>query len=115
MDLLLAWGLAALVFTLVALGAVTRMLLKGPQWPVSSAHDEADDRGEAVSAPTPLSLVAPASPHPDAYWLVELPREEAAQGLPSVATFLDLDPDGLCAWCFEPRSECRHREFFFST
>lgn len=105
-DALLIAAAAALLFILAALLAVTRMHRNGPSWPDSSAHDAADDSGEAASAPRqavrasgsqlPAADPAPASPHPGS---------------------LFLDPDGICAWCFQPRSECQHRprEFFIST
>ncbi|AQT81992.1 hypothetical protein B1R94_26125 [Mycolicibacterium litorale] len=113
--------IAALAVALAALVAVTCLLCKVPQWPSSSAHGEADDGGEAVSAPrhrqaarasgSELSapVAAPASPHP-------LDDDTELNGFPfSLGAF--VDPDGMCAWCFQPRSECRHqpREFFIST
>lgn len=71
-DALLVLGFIALLIILAALMVLARWLQEGPEWPEPSAHDEADDGGEAASAARQevrasgsrlASESAPASPH----------------------------------------------------
>lgn len=111
-DVVLAAGVTELLVVVVVFWLVARR--------TSVGAGAAEDRGEAESAqrraarasgsPLPASHTAPASPHPDVDDDIDL------VGYPfSLGEF--VDPDGMCAWCFEPRSKCKHqpREFFVST